>query len=293
MVKSRLLGAVEIVAVVGGVLAAQAPAPPAFEVASIKLNRSASGVVRPPSLTPGPNGTFNFTLTRVALLELILPIYKVQPYQVIGAPSWQISDRFDIVAKPPEGMKPTADDAAAMWKGLLADRFKLAVHTETRDQPIYALVMARSDRRFGPQFHQSSVDCNGARPTTPQPPQPPNGRPICGVRNFFGNISAGAVTMERFTQLLVSPVGRPVFDRTGLTGRFDFDLLYHPGPDEFPGVNVAALGAAAARGGLSLPPDDSPSIFTAVEEQLGLKLESTRGPVDVLVIDHVEHPTED
>jgi uncharacterized protein (TIGR03435 family) len=289
MLQSRLFGAVGIVAVVGGVMLAQTTASPAFEVTSVKPNKADLRMVTPPSLTPRPNGVFNFTATDVALREMILAIYKVQPYQVIGAPSWDLSERFDIVAKPPEGMKPTADDAAAMWKGLLADRFKLAVHTETRDEPIYALVMARSDRRLGPQFHQSSVDCSGPRPA----PQQPGGRPFCGIRNFFGNISAGAVTMERFAQVLVPSVGRPVFDRTDLTGRFDFDVLYHPGPTEFPGVDLAAVGAAGARQGLTLPPDDSPSLFTAVQEQLGLKLESTKGPVDVLVIDHVERPTAD
>jgi uncharacterized protein (TIGR03435 family) len=118
MAKSRLLGAVGLVAVVGGVarvLAEQTQTSPAFEVASVKPNKSDLRMVRPPSLTLRPNGTFNFTATDVALLELILFIYKVQSYQVIGAPSWQLSDRFDIVAKAPEAMKPTADGVAAMW----------------------------------------------------------------------------------------------------------------------------------------------------------------------------------
>jgi uncharacterized protein (TIGR03435 family) len=205
-------------------------------------------------------------------------------YQIIGGPSWQNADHFDITAKASDG-KTAPDDITSMVKTLLADRFRLVVRSERRDLPIYALMLARADGKLGPQLRQSSTDCDGPRPTAP-----PSGRPYCGIRNFFGNISAGAVTMERFVTMLTRPSGRPVFDQTGLAGRFDLDLLYQPDANEFPGFNPALI---PPNGPIPLLPSDSPAIFTAIQDQLGLKLASTTGPVDVLVIDHVEHPTED
>ena len=168
----------------------------------------------------------------------------------------------------------------ALLRPLLEDRFKLKAHVETRELPIFALVVARTDGRLGPQFRRPIVDClalrQAARAGAPPPLPPSSDRPACGVRMGPGKLSAGGFSIENLVTMLSSTVERLVVDRTGLTGTFDVDLQWTQGD---------LTGAT--------PSDDRASIFTAVQEQLGLKLESTKGPVDVVVIDHVEHPTED
>ncbi len=179
-----------------------------------------------------------------------------------------------------------------MMRALLADRFKLAVHTESRELPIYALTLARRDGKTGSQLRPAAVDCvamfaaRGRGGPPPAPPQPGE-RPPCGMRLGPGNLSGGGVTMAQLSTTLSQFVQRVVVDRTGLTGNFDIDLTWTP--DQLP------QGRGEPPPGVQLPPIDpnGPSIFTAVQEQLGLKLDSQRGPVDVLVIDRVEQPTED
>jgi len=176
---------------------------------------------------------------------------------------------------------------------LLAERFKLLLRSETKEMPIYALVLARSGGRLGPQLHRSTTNCAaiaGAAGGRGGPPAPPSlGEPMqCGMRVLPGSLSAGGLPLSRLTQFLSSSSQRIVMDRTGLTGNFDLNLVWTP--DQTPqGRGDLTPGA------LPLPPIDpnGPSLFTALQEQLGLKLESTRGPVEVLVIDHAERPTED
>jgi uncharacterized protein (TIGR03435 family) len=177
-----------------------------------------------------------------------------------------------------------------MVQALLADRFKLVVHRETREMPTYALVLAREDERLGPQLKVSTVDCSpGARRGLPPPPPPgPNERPPCGMRMAPGSIMSGGTALSQLATTLSNSVGRMVVDKTGLTDRFDIDLKWTPD-------GMAAGGGLGIPGGAPppVPVDTSgPSIFAALQEQLGLKLESERGPVEVLVIDSVEHPTE-
>ena len=171
-----------------------------------------------------------------------------------------------------------------MVRALLADRFKLVVHTETREVPIYALVMARSDGRPGPQLRPAAVDCTAARGrgSPPPAPTPPGGRPACGMRTVPGRMMAGGYELPDVARNLSNFAGRMVVDKTGLTGTFDLDLAWTP--DQIP---QGPLPPGA-------PPIDpnGPSIFTALQEQLGLKLDSNRGPVEVLAI-HAERPTED
>jgi uncharacterized protein (TIGR03435 family) len=175
-----------------------------------------------------------------------------------------------------------------MIRALLAERFKLTVHNETKDLPIYALVMARSDGRLGPELHRSETDCAAlmaagrGRGAPPAPPQP--GAPMpCGVRIGPGNLAAGGAALSQVASSLSMFVGRVVLDRTGLTGAFDINLTWTP--DQMP---------QRPPGAPDLPIDpNGPSIFTAVQEQLGLKLDSARGPVEMLVIDRAEHPVED
>jgi uncharacterized protein (TIGR03435 family) len=181
-----------------------------------------------------------------------------------------------------------------MLQSLLAERFQLVVHRESKELPIYTLVMARSDGKPGPQLHASATDCaalmsamRGRGGPPPAPPAPGERMP-CSLRMFPGSLSGGASTIAQLTNVLARFVSRTVVDQTGLAGAFDFDLQWTP--DQMPqGREERPPGAPP------LPAIDpnGPSIFTAVQEQLGLKLESTKGPVDVLVIDRIEHPTED
>jgi uncharacterized protein (TIGR03435 family) len=269
---------------------------PVFEVASVKANKSGDNRI---GLGFQPGGRFR--ATNVPLRELISAAYGTpQPlpaFQISGGPKWIESERFDIVAKaagdPQPGPNGPPPEMFLMLRSLLAERFQLVVHRESKELPIYTLVMARSDGKLGPQMHASATDCAAlmsamrARGGPPAPPAPGERMP-CGMRMFPGNLSGGASTTAQLTNVLARFVSRTVVDQTGLTGAFDLDLQWTP--DQMPqGRGDPPPGAPP------LPAIDpnGPSIFTAVQEQLGLKLESTKGPVDVLVIDRVEHPTED
>ena len=173
-------------------------------------------------------------------------------------------------------------------QALLQERFKLATHPETRPLPIYALVLARADGKLGPQLRPSAVNCaetirgRGAGPMTP----PGRGeRPPCGMMMRPGGIVAGGTPIAQLIQPLAMMTRRTVVDRTNLQGNFDVDLTFTP--DQMP--------AGAPPPGVTLPPIDpnGPSIFTALQEQLGLKLEAQTAPVSVIVVDHVEPPTPD
>ena len=304
---------VQVVLVPG--LWAQAPeSPPAFEAASIKPNKTGDGRV---FIGFQPGGRFN--ATGITLRMLIAIAYGTpQPLpnaQIFGGPGWIGSDRFDIVAKAEGDVAPGPNGPLPlMLRTLLADRFRLAVHNETRELPIYALVLARSDGKLGPQLHPAAVDCaviaaSRGRGGVPPPGGAgapgdrgagraggpggpgfgPSGRPVCGMMVGPANIAAGGQSVAQFAALLSGRVQRLVVDRTGLTGNFDIDLTWTP--DQIPQGPPGGLPPGAP----PLPPIDpnGPSIFTAVQEQLGLKLESTKGPVGVLVIDRAEQPTED
>jgi uncharacterized protein (TIGR03435 family) len=182
-----------------------------------------------------------------------------------------------------------------MLRALLADRFGLVTHPETRQLPIYRLVMARRDRVLGPQLKPAGPDCGPITPPAgvPLPPPPPPGSgpgatPLtgtrgltrrCGTLMYPGGMSARAMTMEALAGVMAFNVGRPVVNDTALAGEFDIDMAYAPDL----GVGPPSAAAAAT---------STPSLFTALEEQLGLKLESARGPVNVVVIDRVERPAD-
>ncbi len=250
-----------------------------FEVASVKPNKSAD---QNSSLRLQPGG--RIVATNVAVRLLIRNLYNVQAYQIVGAPDWIESERFDIEAKADREYPPQADAPApellAMMRNLLAERFKLAVHHESREQPVYALVAARADNALGPQLRRVDVDCAAEaaramaarRGGAPPPPADPNKMPQCGTRVRPGHLMARGATLQQLTRSLSQFLGRTVVDRTNLSGTFDIDLEW--APEE----------TADAKG---------PSIFTAVQEQLGLKLNSERAAVEVLVIDRVERPDPD
>ena len=181
-----------------------------------------------------------------------------------------------------------------MLLNLLADLFKLKVHTETREMPTYALVLARSDGKLGPKIKQAAVDCaalRGRGPGGPPAPPAPGERPQCGMMMGIGSVAAGGVSMAQLATLLSQRVGRTVVDKTGLTGFYEFNLDFTP--DQIPGAG--GPGPVLPPGAPALPPVDpnGPSIYTALQEQLGLKLDAQRGQVEVTVIDSVDHPTED
>ena len=274
-------------------LAAQTAPPavaPAFEVASVKQNTSGENLI---GVRLAPGG--RFTATNVPLRQLITMAYQVQPFQIDGGPVWLASDRFDIVAKAAGELPPpqpgTVGPLQMMMRSLLADRFKLVVRNERKEMAIYALVLGRTDGKLGTQLHQSTTDCAAlmaGRRGAPPPGPPSLTDPIpCGMRIMPGNLSAGSVPMSQLVQILSQNLQRVVVDRTGLTGNFDANLMWTP--DQMPRQGDLPPGAPA------LPPIDpnGPSLFTALQEQLGLKLDSTKGPVDVVVIDRAEKPTTD
>ncbi len=265
----------------------QAPAPDlsavgqhlSFDVASIKQSISSPTLMR---LQIQPGG--RLAITNAPVRAMIRNAYRLQDSQIVDGPEWLSSTRFDIVAKA-EG-NPTAEQMVVMLQTLLAERFRLVVHRETRQLPIYALVMARSDGRLGSDIRRGAYNCAAER-SGPPPANPtaPDGSFNCGFRVAPGKMSGRGASMSALAASLSNWVGRIVIDRTGLSGDFDLDMTWTP--DQMPQGIPPGAGP--------FPPIDpnGPAIFTAIQEQLGLKLESTRGPVDVLVIDHVEHPTED
>ncbi len=281
--------------------AADGGAPVAFEVATVKPNKSGD-----PFIMINMNAG-RFTASNFPLRQLIQTSFRLQPNQLAGGPDW-LDDRYDITGTVPAGVPPTRRDD--MIRALLADRFKLATHTETRELPIYALVVARRGR-LGPQLSVAASDCTAegrgrrgggppppVKPGAPPPaPAPPGGlpppalgmRPPCGTAASPSFISAGGTTMARLAELLSGRVGRTVVDRTGLAGFYEFDLSYAPSPGD------AGVGGPLPPGVPAPPAIDpnAPSIFTALQEQLGLKLDAERGPIQVTVIDRIERPTED
>ena len=293
---TRQLLATTVVAVSVGVLGlAQDAADPAFEVASVKPNKSGDGRV---VMLSQPGG--RFTATNVTLQMLISTAYGIpQPlpnFQILAGPDWIRSDRFDIVAKAPEDTPPGPNSPMSlMIRTLLKERFGLVVHDETRALPVYALVMARADRKPGPQLKPAAVDCAaimargcGGPPVPPPPGERGPERMPCGIRLTPGNLAGGGSSIAQFASAISRFVNRPVLDQTGLSGNFDFDLQWTP-------EQMPPAAPPGPPGAPQLPPidPDGPSIFTAVQEQLGLKLESTKGQVNVVVIDRAERPTED
>jgi uncharacterized protein (TIGR03435 family) len=263
---------------------AQQAAPPApahraeFEVASIKLDKSGDmrAMVRP---TPG-----RFTLTNVPMQFIVTNAYKIKDFQLSGAPPWFLSERYDIEAKA-EG-NPALEAMLPMLQTLLEDRLQLKFHHETKEMATYALMVAKAGK-----LHESEGEC-GPRPTGP-PPAPEPGKlpaPPCGGFFMFpGHLNGKKVTIEQFLDSLSRFTGRVVIDKTGLTGRYDIDLQYTPEQGQ-----LQPPPGGAGPGMPPLPPVDpnGPSLFTALQEQLGLKLESQKGPVDLMIIDHVERPSE-
>ncbi|HVL90226.1 MAG TPA: TIGR03435 family protein [Actinomycetota bacterium] len=247
---------------------------PAFEAASVKPNASGAAA------QSGRMANGSVTMTNMRVRALIVTAYGSRPERIAGAPSWIDEARYDITAKAPAG---TPDNQLPlMLRTLLTDRFKLVARTEMREQPVYALVMVRPGGTPGPSLRPSTECESGGAGSGIGGPPLPAGKRACGVISGSDGKAAyiigGARSMELLARALqnLGLIERPVIDRTGLTGTYDFDLRF----------SAAPLASSAADVPL-------PSIFTAVQEQLGLRLEPARGPVEFLVIDSIERPTAD
>ncbi len=288
--KKAVLAAVGVAAVAAPILAQSVPLPLGpelrFEVASVKRSTDASGKFRvgdqvwtSAGASFKPGGTFE--AVNATLGSIIRLAFGLKEFQIVGAPEWVDSDRFDIQARAPQGA--VESEGPRRLQSLLADRFALKAHWETRDRPVYALVLARANGSLGPRIRQSEgtpaegFAAAGGRCTPPGPPGRSSMK-LCGVTMA----SLADIFLPMYTD-------RRVVDRTGLTGGFDLVINFDARR------TVAGVGPA---GGLPMPPQaaepdaaDAISIFTALEEQLGLKLERQTGPGEVLVIDHVQPPT--
>jgi uncharacterized protein (TIGR03435 family) len=246
-----------------------------FELASIKPSVPGATDMGISGAAPDQFRTVNAPLERI-----ILYAFGRRDYQLVGGPDWIRIERFDITAKyPPDH---SAAQVPAMVRALLEDRFKLKTHTETREGPVYALVLARADGRLGPDLKRSDVDCAAelAKATGIRTIMP--GTPCAAAQYGEGRdrlIWGGNRTMAQLAAMLSAGAGRDVVDRTGLTGTFDVRLRWRP--------DAGLTTPPDAQ----LTPDAGVSLFTAVQEQLGLKLESSRAPQEMLVIDSVERPT--
>lgn len=261
-----------------------------FEVASVKPG----GAGRALFLMRGGPGTADpgqIDFSGVPMRFILVRAYKIERYQLSG-PAWLDTERYDINAKIPMGT--TEEQFRIMLQNLLIERFNMVVHHETRDLPGYEMSVAKN----GPKFKQP------ADPASPPPAPEPGAAPrirtqknrdgrmepapgsvgmiVTGIPGGGTRFSARTQPLSALTLTLESPLGEPVVDKTGLTGKYDFNLTFTS--DERTSANV--VGGTPPR--ISDAPDAPPDLFTAMQEQLGLKLEQKKIPMDVVVIDRIE-----
>ena len=260
---------------------------PKFDVISIKPNKSGEMRIMFRFLPDGVN------LEGITPQMMLTEAFGVEDDRIVGAPGWARTDRFDVQAKvapedAPKLDKLKREERFAMLQPLMEERFNLKFHHETREMPVYMLVIAKS----GSKLKQDETD------------EPAGGTTLTPSKGFGkmmmspGSFEGKEVSLDLLTNMLSRQLSRTVIDKTGLTGKYDFSLHFTPenmpprmGPG--PGPGPGAPGGASPGADAPAPPDASgPDIFTAVQEQLGLKLESEKGPVDVIVIDHIDKPSE-
>ncbi len=278
-----VLGSAAAIMLAAAAVFAQAGAPARFEVVSIKPSTEQ----RMRYVRPMPGGRL---VASAPVRMLILNAYHVQSFEVVGGPSWVDSDRYQVEARA-EG-NPDRDQLLRMLQPLLADRFQLKVHRETREMPVYELVADRRGPTLPPPKDEACAapgpntpsDWAGGRiepPTAGRGPVPPCGALRVSLDPSGVRMQGGKVGIAELARTLAMVMGRPVVDKTGLTGLYDLKL---------------GFAADASTPELPPPPPGSPdsnlpSIFTALQEQLGLRLATAKGPVEVLVIDRVERPS--
>ncbi|HEX3941260.1 MAG TPA: TIGR03435 family protein [Acidobacteriaceae bacterium] len=240
-----------------------ADADPSFEVATIKPNNSGK-----PAMQALVVRGRNFETVNSSLGDLVEFAYEVQASQIVNAPSWLNGDRYDLSAIPDQEGEPSPAQLRTMMRKLLANRFKLTFHKETREMSAYVLTIGKSGEKLTP------TQINGPLPGLGFAPD--SGGLRLMVRNG---------TMDDFTGFLQSVVlDRPVLDKTGLTGRYDFQFAFTPDDSEFNGHPPQPPAGATSV-------SSAPNLFDALQQQLGLKLDGQKAPVPVIAIDHVEHPT--
>ena len=283
---------------------------PAFEVASVKPAAPITGNFIRVGMRGGPGSSDpgQITYTNVTVKNVLMNAYGVKGFQISG-PGWLDSERYDIVAKLPRGA--TKAEFMAMLQNLLAERFKLTLHREKKDLPMYALVVGKN----GPKLKESVDDpapkeggpADGPAATMgkltmgrdgfPVLPAAAGGRGAMAMTMMNGNarMTANGQTMAGLAEMLSNQLDLPVVDMTGLTGKYDYTLYFAPeglAGMRLPGGLPPPPPPGEAGGGMPAAnaPDaqSNPNLFTALQEQLGLKLEQRKGPVDLLVIDHLE-----
>jgi uncharacterized protein (TIGR03435 family) len=273
-----------------GAQASDAPLP-SFEVASIKphVPDNSPGM----RIMMGGPDVSHFTASNATVKMLIGTAYSVKEFQIAGGPSWINSDHFDIDAKVEDSLAeqlqklPRAQQqaqTALMLRSLLLDRFKLQITRGTKEASLFALVVAKG----GPKLKEVPPPDPQAAPGPPPPmarggglPTPAPGQSFMMMMNGLATLSANAQPIANLANLLSLQVGRQVVDQTGLKGTYEYTLQFAP-----QNTNDMPKGPPPPAG------DDAASIFTALQEQLGLRLESTKGPVDTITIDHIEEPSE-
>jgi uncharacterized protein (TIGR03435 family) len=271
------------------VLSAQAPTPPtsqrSFEIASVKPNTSGASIT---SMGTPPGGRFSARNVRVR--ELIAyafgtpaPFIPLANNRVVGGPSWLDTDRVDIEAIGNTTTATEFPQILAMLRTLLAERFNLVAHMERRELPVYVLTLARSDGSLGPRLQRTELGCAAQAARTSATPAVASGpSPSCGMQKGRNVLNANGMTLDTIILHGLSPhLDRVVVDETGLQGEFDLALEW--GADQV--LRAGDIGASQAAG------TPGASMVTAIEDQLGLKLQSVRRPVEVLVIDSVGRPT--
>ena len=298
---------------------------PTFEVASVKPSEpQPSGMMRVRmSGGPGTPDPGQLTYTNVSLKNVLATAYEVNDYQISG-PNWLDGQRFDIVAKIPQGAPK--EQFQQMLQNLLAERFKLKLHHETKELPMYALVVGKGGPKLKESVEEDAATPQGAAPPPPPGrdeaapvrlkmdadgmPQPPPGMGKNGMITMMmmdqhggGGMRVRMVGRGQPISALLEPLrnqlGRPVVDATNLKAKYDITLDYAPdglnGPmGMMPPPPPPHDGAPGGGGAMASAPDaGGPTIFTALQERLGLKLEQRKGPVDLLVIDRLQKlPTE-
>lgn len=283
-------------ALLGVVLAVDAqesqPARLTFDVASVKRSAPDAGA------SMVGDGRGQYQAINVPVRVTITNAWNLRDHQVVGAPDWLARDRFDIVAKEPDGTF-TDEQRRLMMQALLIERFKLQVHLETREMPLYNLVLLRADGRLGPDLKPTAVNCAALRKERAAGSAEPAGpaRRVtldesvpCSQRAFFGpqgvTINHSGRTLEQIAATLSTYADRTVVNKTGLTGEYDILLKFRPEAGGPMGSLAPPLSTSAD------PSSDLATLRIAAQEQLGLRLESARGPVQVLVIDSISPPTE-
>jgi uncharacterized protein (TIGR03435 family) len=258
----------------GAHIGAQAPARAEFDVVSIKrvdeLRQGGGGRTL-------PDGTIVMMNRPVA--TFIQPASPVPVVDVIGLPEWTKTERYDVTMKPPAGS--TREQIAEMWRTVFAERMHLVAHVEQQQRDVYSLVLARSDGRIGPDLKPSTLDCT-PRPIGPSTPPPPatakEWQNRCGMFMSAGMIVSGGIPLDQLVLSLRSLAGGTVENHTGLQGPYALTLKFSPARQlDTPVVPLT---------------DDAPDFFTALQEQLGLKLQREKKMMPVFVIDHIERPSE-